>query len=266
MTSVLVTGGSGRLGRVLLEQLAEAGHDVRATSRTARASGDGVRWLVADLTTGQGPAEAVRGAEVVVHLATAPYKGRYTRAVELDGTSALLAAAREAVVRHFVYVSIVGVDRVAWGYFRTKVHAERLVREGGVPWTIVRATQFHEFVDQTLGSMARFGVLIADPGIPAQPVDVRDLAAHLVALTERGPSGGTLGESGPDDGVEEFGGPQVLTMAELAESWLRARGLRRPLLRLRVPGALGRAFRAGHLTTKARPAGAITWADHLSGR
>ncbi len=240
----------------MLDGLVAAGHDVRAASRTARAPAGGVRWVVADLTTGKGVAAAVAGADVIVHLASAPYKGRYTLRVELDGTSTLLAAAREAGVRHLIYTSIVGADRVPWGYFRTKVRAERLVRDGGVPWTIVRATQFHEFVDQALAGMARLGLVVVDPGIPAQPVDVRDLAGHLVALAARGPGGA----------IEEYGGPGTLTMEAAARAWLRARRLRRPVLRVRVPGALGHAFRAGHLTAKTGPTGGITWEDYLRTR
>ncbi|MGN9846006.1 SDR family oxidoreductase [Nonomuraea sp. H19] len=255
MTSVLVTGGTGRLGRSVLESLVNAGFDVRAASRTARAPGGGVRWVVADLATGHGVAEAVAGVAVIVHLASAPYKGRYTRRVELGGTSALLAAARQAGVGHLIYTSIVGADQVPWGYFRTKVRAERLVQAGGVPWTILRATQFHEFVDQALRGMARLGALVVDPGVAAQPVDVRDVARHLTVLVERGPSGG----------IEDYGGPEVLTMAEAAETWLRARGLRRRVLRVRLPGRLGRVFRAGHLTTKAQPAGEITWGEYVTG-
>ncbi|MEV4564086.1 NAD(P)H-binding protein [Nonomuraea sp. NPDC049419] len=248
-----MTGGSGRLGRVVLEKLVEAGYGVRAASRVPRAAAGGVRWVVAELTTGAGVAEAVSGADVVLHLASAPYKGRYTRRVELDGTAALLGAARAAGVRHLVYVSIVGVDRVPWGYFRTKVEAERLVRDGGVPWTILRATQFHEFVAAALQGMARLGFTIADPRVPMQTVDVRDVAGHLLATVARGP-GGT---------IEEYGGPEVLTMEDAVRRWQRARGLRRPVLRLRLPGASGRAFRAGHLITEAHPRGTITWNDYL---
>ena len=240
---------------MVLEKLVTAGYDVRAASRSRRPGIEGVRWVTADLTTGAGVAEAVSGADVVVHLASAPYKGRYTRQVELGGTAVLLAAAREAGVRHLVYVSIVGVDRVPWGYFRTKARAEQLVRDGGVPWSIVRATQFHEFVAEAFKKMAGLGVMIVDPGVPARPVDVRDLAGHLAGVVARGPIGA----------VEEYGGPQTLTMEDAARRWLRACGLRRPVLRLRVPGALGRAFRAGHLVTEAAPAGTITWDDYLAG-
>ncbi|MCK2217885.1 NAD(P)H-binding protein [Actinomadura sp. ATCC 31491] len=255
MTRVLVTGGSGRAGRALLERLADEGYEARATSRSARPSTDGVRWFAADLATGRGLEEAVAGVDAVVHLATAPYRGRYSRRVELDGTAALLAAARAAGVGHLVYVSIVGADRVPWGYFRLKTRAERLVRDGGVPWTVLRATQFHEFVELALRGMARLGAVVADPGITVQTVDVRDVARRLTDLIE----------DGPRQEIVELGGPEVLTMAEAAGTWLRARGLRRPVLRLRVPGGLGRACRAGGLVTTAEPAGEITWARYLRG-
>lgn len=250
---ILVTGGSGRLGRAVLERLSGGGFHVRAVSRGRRPSGE-VEWVVADLTTGDGVAAAVAGVDVIVHLAAAPYKGRYTAQVELDGTRRLLAAARAAGVRHVIYTSIVGVDRVPWGYFRTKVRAESVIRSGGVPWTIVRVTQFHEFVDQALRGLARLGVMVVDPGIEAQPVDVRDVAG---VLTERV-------AAGPAESVIEYGGPQVLDADVALEQWMRARGVRRRVLRLRLPGKLGRAFRAGHMTTKARPTGTITWADYLS--
>ncbi|MDA0638477.1 NAD(P)H-binding protein [Nonomuraea sp. MCN248] len=256
MTSVVVTGASGRLGRAVTARLAAEGFEVRALSRTRRADAGGVRWAVADLATGRGVAGAVADSDAIVHLASAPYRGRYTRRVELDGTGALLAGARATRTGQLIYLSIVGVDRVPWGYYRTKLAAERLVRDGGVPWTTLRVTQFHEFAAEILAGMARLGAVVADPGIPVQPVDVRDVAGHLASLIRRGPSGE----------VEEYGGPEVLTMAEAARLWLDSRRSRRPLLRMRVPGRLGRAFRAGHLTTPAGPAGKITWQEYLAGQ
>ncbi|MEU7891995.1 NAD(P)H-binding protein [Nonomuraea sp. NPDC049152] len=253
MTRILVTGASGRLGTAMVRRLAEAGHEVRATSRRARRAGGGVaEWVVADLATGAGLAEAVEGVAAVLHLASAPYKGRYTDEVELDGTLGLIEAAAKAGVGHLVYVSIVGADKVPWGYFRSKVRAERIVAAGAVPYSIVRATQFHEFADQVF---AKLPVLPVDAGVKAQPVDVRDLAGHLTERVALGPS----------SGIGEYGGPEVLTMAELAGRWRAARGARRPVLRMRVPGELGRAFRAGHLTTRAEPYGRIGWRDYLEG-
>ncbi|GAA3141493.1 SDR family oxidoreductase [Nonomuraea roseoviolacea] len=250
--TVLVTGATGRLGRAVVPKLVEAGYEVRAMSRAPR-SGGGATWVVADLTTGRGLAEALDGAGTVIHLASAPYKGRYTEQVEVEGTRRLCAAARDAGVGHLLYTSIIGADRVPWGYFGTKVRTEEVVRAGGVPWSVVRAAQFHEFVAQAFATVARAGVLVVDPGVAAQPVDVRDVAGRLVGRTGEGPSGRT----------EDFGGPEVLSLEEAARQWLAARRSRRPVVRLRLPGRLGAALRGGHLTTRETPTGVITWKRYL---
>jgi uncharacterized protein YbjT (DUF2867 family) len=258
---VLVTGATGRLGRVLLPRLVGAGHTVRAMSRTDR-TGGAAEWVRADLATGAGLFAAVAGGgaaagvEAVMHLASAPYRRGYTREVDVAGTERLIGAAAAAGVAHLLYVSIVGVDRVPWRYFRHKVAAEQLVRSGGVPWTIVRVTQFHSFLDEILTRVRRLPVLVTDPAIPAQPVDVRDAADYLAARLA----------GGPGRAVEEFGGPEVLRGDAPVRDWLAARGVHRPVVRVRVPGALGRAFRSGALTTGAEPTGSITWRDYLAGR
>ncbi|MEQ4722252.1 NAD(P)H-binding protein [Nonomuraea sp. B19D2] len=252
---VLVTGATGRLGKALLPRLAEAGFEVRGMSRSPR-SGDEVHWTVADLTTGQGLAEALRGVDVVVHLAAAPYKGRYTDRVEVDGTRRLCEAAREANVGHLLYTSIIGADQIPWGYFRTKVRTEEIVKSAQVPWSIVRAAQFHEFMDQAFGLAARTGLMIADPGIKAQPVDVRDLADLLVRRIQAGPTSRT----------EDFGGPEVLALDEVVRQWLGARRKRRPIVRVKLPGKLGAAFRDGRLATHSTPTGTITWKRYLQER
>jgi uncharacterized protein YbjT (DUF2867 family) len=249
---VLVTGATGTLGRVLLPRLREAGHEVRAMSRRPRAGGD-VEWVQADLATGSGLPAAVADVDVIVHLASAPYRGRYTAKVDRGGTRRLVETARAAGVGHLVYVSIVGIDRVPWGYFRTKLAAEEVVKDGQVAWSILRATQFHQLLKNALKAMSRLPVLIIDPGIPVQPVDPDDVAIRLVARITHGPS----------NMIEEFGGPEVLDVESVLRLWLAARGLKRPILRLRLPGALGRTFRAGYLTTDARPRGRITLQDCL---
>jgi len=140
------------------------------------------------------------------------------------------------------------------GYFRTKLAAEALVRGGGTGWSILRATQFHQFVDNTLRGASRLPVMIGDAGIVAQPVDCRDVAARIVMRVGAGPSAA----------VEEIGGPEVLHFDDALRLWLDTRGVRRPMLRLRLPGRLGRALRAGCLTTTAQPVGQLTWTEYLS--
>lgn len=210
--NILVTGATGRLGTTLLPRLAGAGYAVRVMSRTARQS-SGAEWVRADLATGEGLAEAVTGVEAVVHLASAPYKRGYTRQVDVAGTRRLVAAAKNAGVRHLLYVSIVGIDRVPWPYFRVKLAAEDVVATAGVPWTTVRATQFHSFIDEILGKMSRLPVIISDPTIPAQPVDVRDVADHLVVRLA----------TPPRNGLEAFAGPEVLRFDDMLPDWLAIR-------------------------------------------
>lgn len=250
---VLVTGATGRLGRALAPRLVQAGHHLQATSRRTQPGQHGVEWLVADLASGAGLAQAVAGVDAVVHLASAPYKGAYTVRVDVDGTRRLAAAARQAGVEHLLYASIVGIDRVPWPYFRRKLAAEELVKSGEMGWSIVRATQFHAFLDAALTIAAKAPVLVIDLGIPVQPVDVRDVADRLVERIAAGAS----------NQVEELGGPQVLTSSEALQAWRLARGVRRPVLPVRLPGKLGHAFRSGYLVTSAQPTGQITWGDYL---
>ncbi|MEW2377166.1 NAD(P)H-binding protein [Micromonospora sp. NPDC047812] len=250
---VLVTGAGGRLGRVVLPRLRAEGWDVRATSRRAR-TGSSVRWVVADLATGEGVIEAVAGVDGVLHLASAPNRGRQTHRVDVLGTRRLVVAAGQAGVRHLVFVSIVGVDRVPIPYYRHKLAAEQVVAAGTVPWTVLRATQFPEFLDGMLRGASRLGPVIGDPAVLAQPVDPGEVADRLVRRLT----------AGPLRGVEEYGGPEVLRFDDAARAWAAARRSRRPLLPVRIPGRLGRALRSGGLVTGATPKGVRTWADHLA--
>ncbi|MGI5167122.1 SDR family oxidoreductase [Spirillospora sp. CA-253888] len=255
MMRVLVTGATGRLGKALLPRLAGSGLTVRAMSRSPR-SAPGAEWTVADLATGANLRAALEDVDTVVHLASAPYKGRYTRKVDLEGTGRLIEAAREAGAAHLVFPSIVGIDEIAWGYFGTKAAAESLVRSSGVPWSTIRMTQFHPFVDEAFTQMARLRVLVADPGIAFRPVDIGDAAAFVLDRVLEGPT----------KAIEEFGGPETLTMAEAAVRWREARAARCRILRVKLPGAAGRTMRAGHLATGATPTGTTTWQTYLEGR
>lgn len=248
---VLVTGASGRLGRVVLPRLRADGFAVRAVSRHPRQDST-VDWKAADLATGEGLGAAVAGVEAVLHLASSP--ARRTEEVDVRGTRRLVEAAGQAGVSHLLYVSIVGVDRVPFGYYRHKLAAEREVTGGPVPWSILRATQFPGFLEELLRSASRFGPLIGDPAVLAQPVDPGEVAGRLAGMLAAGPS----------YAIEEFGGPQVLRFDEAARAWRAARRSRRPLLPVRIPGRLGRALRSGGLTTTATPTGTRTWADHLA--
>jgi len=252
--TVLVTGATGTLGRAVVARLLAADVAVRALSRHEHPGDDRVNWVTGDITTGSGIPSAVEGTRAIIHLASAPYRRGYTREVEVNGTRRLVDAAQAADVQHLVYSSIIGCDRIPWGYFKTKVEAENLIGEAAVPFSILRLGQFHDFVDQAFASLAKTGLLVTDRNVLAQPVATSDVADRILAALRAGPS----------SRVEEFGGPEVLTLHAAARQWSAATGKRRVILPIRIPGRLGRAFREGRLTAPAAPRGTRTWREYLT--
>jgi uncharacterized protein YbjT (DUF2867 family) len=260
--NVLVTGGTGHLGRPIVDRLRQDDHHVRVL---ARRPGDdvGVEWIRGDLGTGEGVVKAVAGAEIVVHAATnspAAQRGRYRLGdfirsptdVDVDGTRALLEAAAEAGVEHFVHVSIVGLPQMKRvPYAKVKIAAEELVRGSRVPWSIVRATGFYWLLDRLLAGMTRRRVVLLPAGVSMQPVDSDDFADYVVETVTGGPRGE----------AQDFVGPETLTMQELVEQYLAARGLQRRIWRAPVPRGVKAALGA-HKSSDARQ-GSTTWAEWL---
>lgn len=239
---VLVTGGTGTLGRVVVRQLREAGRRVRVLSRRpAPPATAAVEWVVGDLRTGAALAEAVRTVDVVVHCAT----GARPRADQI-ATSRLIDALGPAGRAHLVYISIVGVDRIPLPYYRNKLSVERQIEASGLPWSALRATQFHDLVAAAFRLSSRAPVMAVLARTSFQPVAVEDVARRPVELAQ-GPAAGR---------VPDLGGPQVRTAAELAHAYLRATARRRPLLEVSLPGRTARGFREGHhLVPNCRSAG-----------
>ncbi|MGX8909617.1 SDR family oxidoreductase [Streptomyces netropsis] len=247
-SSILVTGGTGTLGGHVVPLLRDAGHPVRVLSRHGREPDGGVEYVTGDLLKDEGIEAAVEGAEIVLHLAGGP-KG------DDEATSNLVRAASRTGVKHMVYISVIGADTMPLGYFRAKLGAERAIADSGIPWTTLRAAQFHDLVLTVVEKMGKMPVVPCPGGLRFQPVDSRDVAARLVELT--------LGEpSGP---VPDLAGPTVYGMAELARGYLRARGRSRLMLPMRMPGKVGRAYRDGkNLSFDGATVGKRTWEDFLT--
>jgi uncharacterized protein YbjT (DUF2867 family) len=242
MTStILVTGGTGLLGGHLVPLL--DGHDVRVLSRRA---GNGAH-VTGDLLTGEGLDAAVTGIDTIVHLAGGQ-KG------DDVATRNLVEAAARAGVRHVVYISVIGADRVPLGWLRMKLAAERTIAESGLPWTTLRAAQFHDLVYKTVRAMAKLPVVPVPGGLRFQPVDAGDVAARLVELA--------LGE--PAGLVPDLAGPTVYPIGDLIKSYLSEQRKRRPMLPVRMPGKVGRAYRSGaNLTLDGATLGKRTWEEFL---
>jgi uncharacterized protein YbjT (DUF2867 family) len=255
-SAILVTGGTGTLGRQVVAQLRRGRDPIRVLSRRAHEPEPGIEFVTGDLATGLGVDAAVEGVETIVHCAGSA-KG--------DGDKArhLVRAAERAGSKHLVFISVVGADRVPmegaldrmmFGYFRSKLASERVVVESGLPWTTLRATQFHDLIHQVVRAMAKLPVIPVPSGMRFQPVETDEVAARLVSLASGEPAGL----------VPDFAGPRVYGAVELVHSYLRATGRRRPIVPLRLPGQGARAVRAGAVTAPDRAVGRRTWEDFLA--
>ncbi len=250
MARVLITGGTGVLGSELVPRFVDAGYTVRVMSRRARSERDpDVEWAQAQLATGEGLSHAVSGVDLIVHAASSPF--RRSEEVDVGGTERLVGQAREAGVSHFLYVSIVGIDRIPLGYYKRKLAAESRVERGGVPWSILRATQFHTLIDMQLRALLRFPIALAPTDFRFQPIDPGEVADRMVEHAAQGPSGR----------LPDLGGPEVHTLGDLARTWAQVRGLRRRIVRLPLPGKIAAGFRQGLNTTPEGKYGQVTWAD-----
>lgn len=253
MARVLVTGATGMLGRLLVPRLAARGHAVVQFARGAQPDGDGervgsVESVRGDVRSAGDVARAASDVDAIVHAATSPR--RHVRATEVEGVRNVLAAAGLSGA-HLVYVSIVGVDRHRFPYYRAKWEAEQLVESSSRRWSIQRATQFHELLDGFLGGR----VFVRTPGLAFQPVDAGEVAARLADLVEAGPAG-----RAPD-----FGGPEVLGIRELAAVRREVVGRAARLVPLPSLGPL-RDFDAGHHLSPDHREGRTTWREWLAGR
>jgi uncharacterized protein YbjT (DUF2867 family) len=259
MTSpFLVTGGTGTLGRLVVPRLRDAGAEVRVLSRHRHEPGDGVEFAVGDLAAGEGLDAAVDGIGTIVHC------GGSAKGDDAKARNLVRAAAR-AGAEHLVFISVVGADRVPvesgldramFGYFASKLAAERTVADSGLPWTTLRATQFHDLTLKTVQQMARLPVVPVPAGFRFQPVDPDEVAARLVELA-LGPPAGL---------VADLGGPRVYEMADLVRGYLRASGRHRPILPVWLPGRAARAFRSGANLAPDRAVGRRSWEEFLAER
>jgi len=245
---VFITGGSGELGSELRRRLVARGHAATVTSRSGRTT-PGLHAIRLDLSLGV-EAEAIAGHDTVVHLASDPFNAQR---VDVDGSRSLVEAASAADVRHLLAISIVGVEGHPYPYYRAKAEMERIVRSGPVPWTILRATQFHSLVPRFIDMMPALGVVPVPRGLMLQPIDASVVATRLADLVEAGPGGQ----------VPDLGGPEVLVLRTMVKDVIRARRLRRLIVPFPMPGPLGRAFRDGRMLTTPTDQGR-TWAEYIA--
>ncbi|HEX3737485.1 MAG TPA: NAD(P)H-binding protein [Solirubrobacterales bacterium] len=238
--TVAVVGGTGRLGAPVVGALLERGATVRVLSRTAAAVPAGAEHRRVDLTSGEGLATALAGATVVVDTANSTRGAEQTL---VAGTRRLLEAGAAAGVGHHLAISIVGIDLVPMKYYRVKLAQEEAIESGPLPFSILRASQFHQLLDGALATAARFGVRPTGAA-KLQPIDPAVVAARLADAALAAPAGR----------LPEIAGPQVQTLSELSRIWATARGRHRLPLRVPSLGKMGKGLAAGALCDPAAAA------------
>lgn len=255
--TILVTGGTGPLGREVVPVLRSHDAEVAVLSRHEHPA-----FRTGDLVTGVGLAAALRGIDTVVHLAA----GRHQR----TGARNLVSASRAAGIRHLVFVSIVGVDRVPLPYQRDKLAAEWEIEQSGLPVSIQRVTQFHSFAAAPFLAQHRSPVLLA-PRLSIQPIDTREVARVLAGMALSGPGSGLGGRavsgpmgSGPHGRMPDLGGPEVLTGRRLAEIVSAQHGWKKRIVDVSLPGRAWASFAAGYHLAPSNRAGGRTFAEFLA--
>jgi uncharacterized protein YbjT (DUF2867 family) len=268
MTTVLVTGGTGDLGSKLVRRFARRGDTVRVLSRKPKpADGDPSvgrapspdEWAQGDMETGEGLAQAVAGVDLVIHAATGA--GLRPKA-DAPGTQNLLTACKAAGTPHFFYISIVGIEKIPLGYYKAKLECEQIIEASGVPWSNLRATQFHSLLDGFLrdGLVPALGkvpfVRLVPKAFKFQPIETSEVADRMVEYSAAGPSGR----------LPDLGGPEVLKFGDMADAWKKATGDSKPLMNMLTMGGMASAFKAGHNCTPEHAEGKLTWAEWLQGK
>lgn len=261
MANILVTGGTGPLGREVVARLTARGHRVRLlthhTSPAGPMTAERFEVMPGDLSTDTGLVAALVGMEIVLHLAS---DSQQALATDVGGTRNLLAAATatSAAPPHVIYISIVGVDHSNMPYYVAKNAAEALIAASGVPWSVLRTTQFHGFIAtllQSLGLDSRPEIAVP-AGVRVQSVDVGEVAERLVAIAELGPL----------RHIATMGGPQVLDLETMAATYLRVRRPRQSAQVHAEPlqSPLFDAWRSGSNLAPEHAFGVTTWEEHLS--
>ena len=222
---------------------------MRILSRRERSSkaDPAFEWAQGNLATGAGLAEAAAGSDFIVHCATNAPMGKG----DAEGTRNLCSAAKEAGGVGVFYISIVGIDRIPMPYYKAKLACERVLEESGVPWTILRAVQFHSLIDRLLQALTRVpGALLMPPaGSKFQSMDTGEVADRMVGYANAGQTGR----------LPDLGGPEFQTLGDMTTTWLDVRGMRRVLVPLPFFGKIVTGFRQGYNCVPDEPQGSITW-------
>lgn len=248
-SEILVTGGTGFLGNAVCDLFDQ--HNISYTIATHRRVCMKDNRIFMDLASGEGIEDAVRGKKVILHLAS----DKTHPANDIKGTRALLDKLQYLEQdTHLIYISIVGVDKLRLPYFKEKWQVEKDIMQSGQLYSILRATQFHKYIEQILHQFLKWPAAILPKQVLIQPVNVAPVAAALFLMSQNPATCKT----------ENLGGKQVLSLADAATIWLKHRNRKKLIFNFPLVGAAGKNLKAGALTCEDQPGTGITWGEWLN--
>jgi uncharacterized protein YbjT (DUF2867 family) len=246
---ILVTGGTGTLGQAFTKQAIEKNIEVRIASRRPPQK-EITEWSFLDLETGEGLQNALMDVDIVLHTATSPLKN--SDLIDVQGTKNLVESCKEHHIKHLLFPSIVGIESLPLPYYQSKMKAENIIKESGVPYTIMRSTQFHSLIDKLFHGLTKFPISFLPTQFKCQSVDVDEVASAMLDLCQVSPQGS----------INDFGGPEILTFKEMFSIWKQYRKRKTLMIPLpSIPLALFKAIEEGKNTNIEQKKGRATWAQ-----
>jgi len=252
MEKILVTGATGLLGSEVVKQLLSQHSKINIlTTRNNPTFPSGVDVFQGDLRSGEGLPAALDEVTTIIHCASNP---RDFQAVDITGTTNLLNAVKRLI--HFVYISIAGIEKTTYPYYVAKHGVEKMIQASGLPYTILRTTQFHPFILNLIKTILDTDdeVTLVPDGMRFQSVDLHEVTSELVKISQSPPAGL----------LPEFGGPEILTFEEMVENYLRINGSQQKWKPFHVPAPRWDLFRSGVNLVSENKAGKTKWSEFLS--
>ena len=263
MNKVLVIGGSGVLGSAVVNELQKnqanfltgSRHQIKTDAYSTVNRATDIPWQQVDLITSEGLSASLVGVDTVMHLASGQGKiGQ--EPFEVAITRNLLKAVRQSDVTHLIHVSIVGVDKIPYAYYKAKFDTEASIRESQVPYTILRATQFHDFVEFGLSKLLSLPIGFVPKKLRLQPIDLDAVVQKLYQIAE----------AGSQNTILNLGGPEVYELGTLAKIWMQYRRMSKPIIPIPILGSLMHSIAQGNATCPEKAIGSKTWEDYLAER
>ncbi|QMU30811.1 SDR family oxidoreductase [Adhaeribacter radiodurans] len=253
MSNILVTGGTGTLGKRVVEYLLN-NEDLQIyvlTSKENPGLPAQCQTITGNLAANTNLKTALNDIEIVIHCASNP---RNPQKVDVEGTNNLLNALNRSKINHFIFISIVGVDKTDYSYYQAKFKVEKMIKESGVPFSILRTTQFHNLVLNIIHSLEQSQSHIVVPsGLQFQSVAVQEVADRLGALVKENPAGL----------LPDMVGPEVLTFEEMVKIYLNNQGQNKEVKLLPLEGERINLFRSEVNISSSEIKGTIRWKQFL---